>query len=1078
MFQSYSCVKALALTAVALCLQSAAFSQTVNTNYLKNLRIRSIGPAGMSGRITAIEVDPVDPNIIYAGAASGGVWRSKSGGTAWEPITEKMPTQSIGAIAINPKNPDEIWVGTGEGNPRNSQNFGVGIFKSIDGGKNWQCMGLKNSRTIHRVLIHRDNPDIVWVAAMGSTYGPTEERGVFKTVDGGKTWKKVLYINDLTGCAELVQDARNPNKIIAAMWEYRRWPWDFKSGGKGSGIHVSFDGGETWEKRTSADGLPEGELGRVGLAISQSNPDIVYALVEAKDNALYKSYDGGKKWQKMADKGMGDRPFYYAEIYVDPKNENRVYSIFTYISKSEDGGNSFDNWSGYRIHPDHHAFYIHPSNPDYIIEGNDGGLNITLDRGRTWRFAENIPVGQWYHINVDMETPYNIYGGLQDNGSWVGPSSVWKSGGIRNSDWMEILFGDGFDAMPQRNDNRYCFAQSQGGYLARIDKVTGATQGMRPLHPEGKNLRFNWNAALAQDPAADCGIYFGSQYLHYSRDCGQSWDIISPDLTTNDTSKLHQDKSGGLTPDATNAENHCTILAIAPGVLDRGVVWVGTDDGNIQLTRDQGQTWTNMTPEIKGFPKNAWIPQIEISSKNAGEVFVVVNNYRQNDWEPYLYHTADYGKTWKRLVDGKKVEGYCLSVVQDAKVPGLLFLGTDQGLYFSINYGETWTKWNEEGFPSVPVIDMKIHPREDDLVIATFGRSLWIMDDINPLRELARTEGKLFDQPLKAIASSPGIYHSELSYSGVHFAGSTYFAGESKDYSPKATFWLDPKAVAAEKTKKKDDKKGDKKEEKKPDAPASGGGRRGRRGGGGGSGEKATIVITNMAGDTLRKWKTTLDTCFNKISWGGDTRGIRFPSNDEPDAEQLEPGGGPTAPPGTYKMTVVWQEKKDSALLVIEEDRKSTKTVADYTAKTVAFKQFYGVIEGAAKTYTRMRDIEKTIKRVEDMFAITPDSTKKEVVELGKTIKDSIGVYKELFFVQKEGKGIQRNPNGLNSKFYSAISYLNDAPGAPNKTAETAMDIAQKASATVQERINSFLDPKWKLYKEKVEQIKVTLFKE
>ncbi len=594
-------------------------AQTVNPDYLRTIPIRSIGPGAMSGRITAIAVDPERPEVIYAGAASGGVWRSKSGGTNWEPIFDDAPTQSIGAIAVNSRNPDEIWVGTGEGNPRNSQNFGVGIFKSIDGGKKWVKMGLEKTRTIHRIVLHRDNPDVIFAASLGSASGPNEDRGVFKSSDGGRTWRKVLYVNDLTGCADLVADPANPNKLYAAMWEYRRWPWFFKSGGKGSGLYVSIDGGETWERRTSDDGLPEGELGRIGLAVAPSNPNIVYALIEAKDNALYKSSDGGRKWQKMAEKGMGDRPFYYAEIYVNPKNEYMLYSVHSQITRSIDGGKSFENWVGFwDIHPDHHAFWIHPDDPNFIIDGNDGGLNITHDGGRTWRYAENIPVGQFYHINVDNERPYNVYGGLQDNGSWIGPSSIWQYGGMRNSDWQEILFGDGFDAMPRRDNSRYAFAMSQGGELNYIDRQTGDSRYIKPLHPDGIELRFNWNAGMAQDPFNDHGLFFGSQFLHYSNDLGANWQIISPDLTSSDTSKLHQDKSGGLTLDATNAENYCTIIAITPSPAQRGVIWVGTDDGRLQLTQDGGKNWENLSGRLPDFPENGWIPACPNSRKTAG----------------------------------------------------------------------------------------------------------------------------------------------------------------------------------------------------------------------------------------------------------------------------------------------------------------------------------------------------------------------------------------------------------------------------------------------------------------------------
>ncbi len=776
-------------------------SQQLGPDPLKSINIRNIGPGTMSGRITAIACDPAHPEVIYAGAASGGVWRSTSGGTRWEPIFDKAPTQSIGSIAVNPRNPDEIWVGTGEGNPRNSQNFGAGIFKSIDGGKNWECMGLQNTHTIHRIVLHRDNPDVVWAASLGSSYGPNEDRGVFKSADGGKTWRKVLYVNDLTGCAELVADPQNPNKLFAAMWEYRRWPWFFKSGGKGSGLYVSYDGGEKWDRLSDKDGLPEGELGRIGVAVAKSNPDVVYALVEAKNNALYKSVDGGRKWQKTTDKGMGDRPFYYAEIYVDPKNENRVYSIFTTISRSEDGGKTFDTWAGWRIHPDHHAFWINPDNPDYVINGNDGGLNITLDGGKTWRYAENIPVGQFYHVETDNEWPYNVYGGLQDNGSWVAPSSVWKASGLSNAEWQEVAFGDGFETMPRKDDARYVFAMSQGGELSMVDRKTGQDRYIKPLHPDGKTeLRWNWNAALAQDPWQPQGIFFGSQFLHYSYDAGQNWEILSPDLTTNDTSKMHQNISGGLTTDATNAENYCTIIAIAPSPVQKGVAWVGTDDGNVQLTTDHGKTWTNFAKDLPDAPKNGWIPAIEASPVNAGEAFVVLNNYRQNDWQPYLYHTTDFGKKWKRLMPAKNPGGnktqndnnFCLSVVQDPEAPDLVFLGTDQGLFVSIDHGERWTKWPAESFPSVPVFDMKIQQRDGDLVIATFGRGIWILDNLSPLREMARAGAAMLDQPFKLFPAQPGILAEYRSFDGPHFPADAVYHGDNKGTAVRVPVWVKP----------------------------------------------------------------------------------------------------------------------------------------------------------------------------------------------------------------------------------------------------------------------------------------------
>lgn len=1050
-----------------------AFSSEV----LKTMRVRNIGPGAMSGRITAIAVDPNRPEVIYAGAASGGVWRSKSGGTAWEPIFDSAPTQGVGSIAINPRNPDEIWVGTGEGNPRNSQNFGIGIFKTINGGKDWVCMGLQNSRTIHRVVLHRDNPDIIFAASLGSTYGPTEERGVFKSADGGKTWRKVLYVNDLTGCAELVADPQNPNKLVAAMWEYQRWPWFFNSGGKGSGLYVSYDAGETWEKRTDKDGLPEGNLGRLGLAIAKSNPEVVYALVEAKENALYKSTDGGKTWQKMADKGQGDRPFYYSEIYVDPKNENRVYSIYTYISRSEDGGKTFSTWAGWTIHPDHHAFWISPDNPNYIINGNDGGLNITMDGGKTWRYAENIPVGQFYHVETDNEWPYNVYGGLQDNGSWVGPSAVWKSGGIRNSEWQEVYFGDGFETMPRKDDPRYVFAQSQGGELGLIDRKTGESRYLKPLHPDGETkLRFNWNAALAQDPHRPHGIYFGSQFVHYSADLGQNWQIISPDLTTNDTSKMHQDISGGLTFDATNAENHCTIIAINPSPVRQGVVWVGTDDGNVQLTQDGGKTWQNFGNKLPEAPKNAWIPAIEASPINAGEAFVVLNNYRQNDWMPYLYHTTDFGKTWKRIASpknlpappGTKGGNYCLSVVQDPEVANLIFLGTEHGLFVSIDYGVNWVQYPGESFPSVPVFDMKIQQRDGDLVLGTFGRGIWILDNLSPLRELARSGAGMLEQPFKLFSAQPGILAEFRSFDGPRFAVDATYEGSNKGTAVSIPVWVKPGITKAEKPQKKEAA-----DAPKADKKTSPGSRSGAKK------EKATVMVFNMAGDTLRRFKTELDSAFaSRIWWNMDTKGVRFPSKNDPGPDQLEPWGGPLVGPGEYWVKAEYMGYRDSVKVRVMDDPRLGNRNADREAKNAAIRDLYQTVERVNKAYERLKEAEKTIGLVESQFVNVPDSLKKEALKAGSALKDSISALKERFFQHKEPKGIQRNPDVLNSKIRNAMGYINRGQGAPNTTAQTSIATAKRVAEQVIADVNALFETHWKPYREKVEAIQYSLFKD
>jgi photosystem II stability/assembly factor-like uncharacterized protein len=715
-------------------------AQQVDVSQLKGLGMRNIGPAGMSGRITAIDVDLSNPSIMYAGAASGGVWKSTSGGINWVPVFDQETTQAIGALRINQRNTSEIWVGTGEGNPRNSHNTGEGIYRSLDAGRTWTRMGLEATRNIHRIIIHRDQPSVVFAGAMGSIWGPNPERGVYKTSDGGKTWRNVLYVNERTGCADLVVDPSNPNKLIAAMWEYGRQPWTFNSGGSGSGIYISHDGGETWTKRTEADGLPKGPLGRTGLAIAPGKPNVVYAIVEAEENALYRSDDGGFNWRKTTADNIGGRPFYYHEIYVDPKNENRVYSLHTYLNRSEDGGRSFETWIGWTVHLDHHAFWIHPEDPDFLITGNDGGLNISRDGGKTWKFVDNLPLGQFYHVNYDMDIPYNIGGGMQDNGTFVGPSSIWQQGGIKNHHWQEVYFGDGFDLGFRPDNNRYVYAMSQGGNLGMVDRHTGKTEFIKPVHPEGIPLRFNWNAGFAQNPFHNCGIYYGSQFLHKSMDCGKSWQVISPDLTSNDPEKQKQHESGGLTIDNTAAENHTTIIAIAPSTLDEQVIWVGTDDGFVQLTRDGGRSWTNVSLNLPGVRPGSWIPYVEASVHDAGEAFVVVSDYRRNDWRPMVFHTKDYGRTFTRIVDEQQVRGHAQVLLQDPVERNLLWLGTDNGLWLSIDGGKHWAQWTN-GFPAVQTSDLKVHPREHDLIVATFGRALWILDDIRPIRALGPYPG-------------------------------------------------------------------------------------------------------------------------------------------------------------------------------------------------------------------------------------------------------------------------------------------------------------------------------------------------
>ncbi len=1081
---------------LSICLLLAALpilsvSQDINLDHLKDgIQIRNIGPAGMSGRVTSIDVDLSNDQHIFVGTASGGVWKSESGGIRWQPIFDEAPIQSIGSIKINQNNPNEIWVGTGEGNPRNSMNTGEGIFKSIDGGKTWTHMGLENSRVIHRIIINKDNSDIVYAGVTGSPWGPNKERGVYKTTDGGKTWKNILYVNDQTGVADMVVDPSNPNKIIVAMWEHGRTPSFFNSGGKGSAIYVTYDGGNKWKKITTKDGLPKGNLGRIGLAIAPSKPNLVYALVEAKENGLYKSTDGGLKWSLVSKKNIGNRPFYYSEIYVDPQNENRIWNLFSYVSKSEDGGKTFKTILDYGkgVHPDHHAFWIHPDNPDYIIDGNDGGLNISRDRGENWDFIDNIPVAQFYHINYDMEIPYNVAGGMQDNGSWVGPAYVWKSGGIRNGDWREVMFGDGFDVVINKDNSRYGWAMSQGGNVAYFDKETGHTQFVKPYHPEGEKLRYNWNAAIAQNPFNNSSIYYGSQYVHKSNDLGQSWEIISPDLTTNDTSQQKQAISGGLTIDATNAENYTTIIAIAPSPHDRDVIWVGTDDGNLQLTKDGGQNWVNLSSSLPGFEKGSWIPQIEVSPHNKGEVFVVVNDYRRNNYQPYLYHTTDYGATWKRLADKDAVKGHCHSIVQDLVEPSLLFLGTDYGLYFSINKGSSWQKW--KGFPSVPTIDMKIHPREHDLIIGTFGRAAWIMDDIRPLRAIAKTNGKVLEKPF-ALFEAPDVYLANYrSVDGIRFNADGDFVGQNKSRGAQIGMWILPKKkkpnkkgtkptveAKSKKKKKKKGKKATKQDKNKQSHKAVEEGKEMKGEKKKKGGKKVFIVVYNENGDTVRNYSTKPDTALTKLYWSMNRNGVRFPSHRVPKPDANPPGGGRVLP-GKYKLVANYGDFKDSTYVTVLADPRIDFTIDEMKAQEAASFEFYAMVEKASKSFDQLKEAKKTIKLVNDQMVNAPDSTKKEIKKLGKAMLDSLTNLQNLFTDQPNLKGIQRNPNTLNGRLFAASRYIRASDGAPNQMAQFATKKAKAETARILNKVNTFFEKDWKDYQEQVEAARHSLFKE
>ncbi|HEX9160727.1 MAG TPA: hypothetical protein VF980_03395, partial [Thermoanaerobaculia bacterium] len=745
----------------------------IDSDTISGLGARNIGSAAMSGRIAAVDAVHEGKRLtIYVGSASGGVWKSTNGGTTYKPVFDKQNVQSIGALAIDRKNPKIVWVGTGESWTRNSVSIGDGIYKTTDGGDTWTNMGLPESERIAKIVIDPADSNTVYACVPGKLWSDSDERGVYRTTDGGKSWTKVLKgANASTGCSMISIDPQNPKTLYAGMWDFRRKGWTFRSGGEdatkpsGSGLFKTTDGGATWQDlsassvlgprssdrptrsattagsetrgpRTEDRGLPPKPWGRVAVTVAPSNPNVVYAFIEAAPpkNALYRSDDGGKTWQ-MRDRSqmMIWRAFYFANLIVDPKDENKIYKPGGGLIASNDGGKSFSGISG-GAHGDFHDVWIDPEDTDHLITGDDGGLWYSYDGANRWWKAENLPVSQFYHVSVDNDMPYHVYGGLQDNSSWVGDSQY--PGGITNSRWENMYGGDGFWTWVDPSDPQYLYAEAQGGDMGRVNRKTHEIRALKPLprYKEGK-LRFNWNTPIMVSPSG--AVYMGSQFLFRTRDHGQTWDRISPDLTTNDPMKQKQEESGGVVTDNSYAEMHTTIYAIAESPKNRDIVWAGTDDGNVQITRDGGKTWTNVTPNVAGLPKNAWVSTIDAGHFDEGTAYATFDLHTSGDMRPYAYRTTDYGKTWSAVVSpSSNVHGYTHVIREDLANRNLLFLGTEMGLWVSLDGGNQWAQYKGGDLPNVAVRDLVIHPRDNDLVIATHGRGIWIVDDITPLRSL------------------------------------------------------------------------------------------------------------------------------------------------------------------------------------------------------------------------------------------------------------------------------------------------------------------------------------------------------
>jgi len=863
---------------------------------ISGLGARNIGSAVMSGRIAALDAiaEKDGKTTIYVGAATGGVWKSTDGGTTFKAIFDKQPVQSIGVITVDPNNHKTTWVGTGEPWTRNSTSVGDGIYKSIDGGETWTNMGLPNSERIAKIFVDPRSSDTVYACVPGKLWSDSADRGLYKTSDGGKHWNQILKGANLsTGCASLSVDSKNADVLFASLWDFRRKGWTFRSGGEsatapsGSGLFRSADGGKSWTEVTDTanKGFPKKPYGRIAVAVAPSNADIVYSFVEGTDSALYRSDDGGKTWDKR-DKSqmMVWRPFYFANLRVDPANPDRLFKPDLRLIMSLDGGKSFANVGG-GTHGDHHVVWIDPSNTQHVITGDDGGLWQSYDGGNKWWKQNNLPVSQFYHVSLDDADPFHVYGGLQDNACWIGDSAY--PGGVSNSRWENTCGGDGFFMYADPTNPDYVYAETQGGEIIRVNRDTHDTRSIKPQANYKEKLRWNWNTPMALSPNEKGTLYLGSQFLFRSRDQGQSWDRISPDLTTNDPQKQKQEESGGITVDNSAAEMHTTIYSISESPKAPGTIWVGTDDGNVQVTRD-AKNWTNVVSNIKGVPANSWVSWVQASNYDAGTAFVAFDRHTFGDLAPYIYKTTDYGKSWTALVspkDPKGLRGYVHVIKEDTVKPDLLFAGTEFGLWVSMDGGTHWAQFKGGDFPAVAVRDLAVQTRDASLVLATHGRGIWIIDDLTPLRAL---DAKMLDSEVAFVPVKPNQQRFEVF--GGWVDGDAAFNGQNPRGGATIAYYQKSRHLFG----------------------------------------KLKLEVLDSKGELVDTLGASVRRGINLVSWSMHAKPPRVPPAAQVAFNSQQ---GPRVPPGTYTVRLTKGKDVFETKLDVGLDRRATYSVADHQAQ-------------------------------------------------------------------------------------------------------------------------------------------------
>ena len=1011
--------------------RTAFNSATYDSAMLSEFAWRPIGPAVTSGRVVDLAVAEGPESrigerlgkLMYAAAASGGVWKTVNGGTTWEPVFDKQSTASIGDIALAPSNPEIVWVGTGEANNQRSSSWGDGVYKSENGGKTWELMGLRSSQHIGRIVIHPTNPNIVYVAAVGPLWADGGERGLYKTTDGGKTWKAVLTISPHTGVTDVVMDPTDPSIMYAAALQRQRKAYSFVGGGPESGIYKSVDGGDTWKKVT--EGLPKRDIGRIGLSVSRSQPRTVYASMETNTTEVYRSDDFGESWTK---KGTYFQfPWYMGQIRVDPKNPDRLYELGVPLFVSEDGG-ATNHPIGQSAHVDYHAMWIDPMDPDHFVVGNDGGVYITYDRGQTMDFVSNLPIAQYYAIDLDNRLPfYYVYGGLQDNNSWAGPSQTRNRQGITNSDWYVTVGGDGFYSAVDPTDPNTVYAESQNGGIIRYDVKTGEQKSIQPQAKFGDpNLRYNWSVPIVISPHDHNTVYFGAQYLFVSPNRGDSWQQMGGDLTR----ALDRDKLPLMgrtwTKDAVarhaGTADFGNISTIDESPLKKGLRYVGTDDGLIQVTRDGGATWAKIE-KFPGVPDMTYVSRVVASARDEGTVYATFDGHRSNDFKPYVLKSTDYGKTWTSIASNLPVSS--VQVIREhPRTPSLLFIGNETGAYYSGNGGKSWSKL-QYNLPTVPVHDIKIHPRENDLVIGTHGRGIFIIDDITPLEQLAQAESRaMYLFPVKPTTlfnynnSIPGGLR------GAGSLGERSFSAPNPPFGSTLTYYI------------------------KDSLP---------------KGRTLTLAIFDSTNKRIRDLTVNSKPGLHRATW--DLRLAAPYFNPRPQGNRGQPQGAFVLP-GRYSARLTLSGKGDSVAaatvetpVVVNADPLVQLSPAEYRALhemrlRVATEQarVQGVVRTAELLKDQMTEVKNALKNLTgtDSLSRQANSIDREIDDILTKVRGRQGAANDADDKNRFTPSIQERVNGVANE-------IGDVTSPPTQLQRETLDLAMKDLEREVARLNALL---------------------